>query len=61
MPRGVKGPWGPSDLEAAIEAAVEGEPYGVVEKEDGYPGSDHPELCPSPGLGAQQLGEGDPT
>jgi IS30 family transposase len=37
VPRGVKGPWGPSDLEAAIEAAIEGEPYGVVEERLGIP------------------------
>ena len=38
MPRGVKGPWGPSDLEAAIEAVVEGDPYSVVEERSGIPG-----------------------
>ena len=37
MPRGVKGPWGPSDLEAAIEAVVEGETYGAVEERTGIP------------------------
>ena len=37
MPRGVKGPWGPSDLEVAIEAAIDGEPYGVVEERLGIP------------------------
>jgi len=37
VPRGVKGPWGPSELEAAIVAVVEGETYGVVEKRTGIP------------------------
>ena len=38
MPRGVKGPWGPAELEAAIEAVVEGESYGAVEDRTGIPG-----------------------
>lgn len=37
MPRGVKGSWGPSDLDAAIEAVVEGETYGAVELRTGIP------------------------
>ena len=38
MPKGVRGPWGPSDLNAAIEAAVGGEPYRAVEERTGIPG-----------------------
>ena len=38
MPRGVRGAWGSSELEAAIEAVVEGEPYSVVEGRTGIPG-----------------------
>ena len=38
MPHGVKGPWGPAELEAAIGAVVEGETYGAVEDRTGIPG-----------------------
>jgi len=37
VPRGVKGPWGLSELEAAIEAAVDGETYSAVEERTGIP------------------------
>lgn len=36
--RGVKGPWDPSELDTAIEAVVQGEPYSVVEERTGIPG-----------------------
>ncbi|MGH9044557.1 MAG: IS30 family transposase [Acidimicrobiales bacterium] len=35
--RGVKGPWDPSELDTAIEAVVQGEPYSVVEERTGIP------------------------
>ena len=38
MPKGVKGLWGPWDLEAAIEAVIEGETYSVAQERTGIPG-----------------------
>jgi transposase, IS30 family len=38
VPRGVKGPWGPLELEAAIEAVLEGEAYRAAEERTGIPG-----------------------
>jgi IS30 family transposase len=38
VPKGAKGTWGPSDLEAGIEAVIEGETYKVVEERTGVPG-----------------------
>ena len=38
MPRGVKGPWGPADLDSAIVDVVEGVSYCVVEARTGIPG-----------------------
>jgi transposase, IS30 family len=37
VPSGVKGPWSESDLEAALEAVIEGETYNAVETRMGIP------------------------